>query len=127
MKRFWERSKREKVLILASFAILLLVLGHYFLIVSYLQHREWVKNQLEIQPQLLEKNLRFIDRKVEIESGLQSFKFNCTVVRMSPRQSEIPWIKRFQRRLYKRPSVQPPKPFKNVMSRQPTGNARGIV
>jgi len=127
MKRLWERSKREKVLILASFAILLLVLGHYFLIVSYLQHREWVKNQLEIQPQLLEKNRRFIDRKVEIESGLQSFKFNCTVVRMSPRQSEIPWIKRFQRRLYKRPSVQPPKPFKNVMSRQPTGNARGII
>jgi len=127
MKRFWERSKQEKVLILASFAILLLVLGHYFLIVSYLQHREWVKNQLEIQPQLLEKNRRFIDRKVEIESGLQSFKFNCTVVRMSPRQSEIPWIKRFQRRLYKRPSVQPPKPFKNVMSRQPTGNARGII
>jgi len=127
MKRFWERSKQEKVLILASFAILLLVLGHYFLIVSYLQHREWVKNQLEIQPQLLEKNRRFIDRKVEIESGLQSFKFNCTVMRMSPRQSEIPWIKRFQRRLYKRPSVQPPKPFKNVMSRQPTGNARGII
>jgi hypothetical protein len=96
MKRFWERSKREKVLILASFAILLLVLGHYFLIVSYLQHREWVKNQLEIQPQLLEKNRRFIDRKVEIESGLQSFKFNCTVVRMSPRQSEIPWINAFR-------------------------------
>src|SRR5262245_52242824 len=104
MKSLWEqRSKREKVLVFASLAISLLVFGHYFLIVSYLQHREWVKNQLEIQPQLLEKNLRFIDRKVEIESGLQSFKFNCTVVRMSPRQSEIPWIKRFQRRLYKRP------------------------
>jgi hypothetical protein len=71
-------------------------LGHYFLIVSYHQHREWVKNQLEIQPQLLEKNLRFIDRKEEIESGLQSFKFNCTVVRMSPRQSEIPWINAFR-------------------------------
>jgi len=71
MKRFWERSKREKVLILASFAILLLVLGHYFLIVPYLQHKEWVKSQLELQPQLLTKNLRFIDRKVEIESGLE--------------------------------------------------------
>jgi type II secretory pathway component PulM len=68
MKRFWERSKREKVLILASFAILLLVLGRYFLIVSYLQHREWVKNQLELQLQVLTKNLRFIDRKVEIAS-----------------------------------------------------------
>jgi Tfp pilus assembly protein PilO len=71
MKRFWERSKREKVIVLASFAILLLVLGHYFLIVPYLQHREWVKNQLELQLQVLTKNLRFIDRKVEIESGLE--------------------------------------------------------
>ena len=71
MKRFWERSKREKVLILASFTILPLVLGNYFLIVPYLQHEEWVKNQLEIQPQLLEKNLRFINRKAEIEAGLE--------------------------------------------------------
>jgi Tfp pilus assembly protein PilO len=72
MKRFWERlSKREKVLVIASFTILPLVLGHYFLIVPYLQHEEWVKNQLEIQPQLLEKNLRFINRKAEIEAGLE--------------------------------------------------------
>jgi type II secretory pathway component PulM len=72
MKWFWQRlSKREKVLVVASFAILLLVLGHYVLIVPYLQHREWVKSQLELQPQLLTKNLRFIDRKVEIESGLE--------------------------------------------------------
>ena len=96
MKRFWERSNGKKVLILASFVILLLVLGHSFLIVPYLQHRERVKSQLELQPQLLTKNLRFIDRKVEIESGLQSFKFNCTVVPMSPRQSEIPWINAFR-------------------------------
>ena len=41
MKWFWERlSKREKVLVLASFAILLLVLGHYFLIVPYLPYRK---------------------------------------------------------------------------------------
>src|SRR4029077_3328115 len=72
MKRFWGRlSKREKVLVVASFAILLTVLGRYFLIVPYLQHKEWVKNQLEIQPQLLEKNLRFINRKAEIEAGLE--------------------------------------------------------
>ena len=72
MKSLWEqRSKREKVLVFASLAISLLVFGHYFLVVPYLQHREWVKNQLELQPQLLTKNLRFIDRKVEIESGLE--------------------------------------------------------
>ena len=58
-------------MLLLPLRILLLVLGHYFLIVPYLQHREWVKSQLELQPQLLTKNLRFIDRKVEIESGLE--------------------------------------------------------
>ena len=72
MKRFWERlSKREKGLVVASFAILFIVLGRYFLIVPYLQHKEWIESQLEIQPQLLEKNLRFINRKVEIEAGLE--------------------------------------------------------
>ena len=72
MKGLWERlSKREKVLVVASFGILLIVLGHYFLIVPYLQHKEWVKSQLELQPQLLTKNLRFIDRKAEIEAGLE--------------------------------------------------------
>jgi Tfp pilus assembly protein PilO len=72
MKGLWERlSKREKVLVVASFGILLIILGHYFLIVPYLQHKEWVKSQLELQPQLLTKNLRFIDRKAEIEAGLE--------------------------------------------------------
>lgn len=89
-------DQSEKVLILPSFTILLLVLGHSFLIVPYLQHGEWVKSRLELQPRLLTKNLRFTDRKEEIEPGLQSFKFNCTVVRMSPRQSEIPWINAFR-------------------------------
>jgi hypothetical protein len=49
MKRFWERlSKREKVLVIASFTILPLVLGRYFLIVPYLQHEEWVSFVLSV-------------------------------------------------------------------------------
>lgn len=72
MNRFWERlSKREKVLVVGSFAIFLLILGHYSLVIPYLRHTEAVKVQLELQPQLLTENLRFIDRKVEIESGLE--------------------------------------------------------
>jgi Tfp pilus assembly protein PilO len=50
---------------------LLIVFGRYFLISPYLQHRGWVTSQLEIQPQLLEKNLRFINRKAEIEAELE--------------------------------------------------------
>src|SRR5262245_27233039 len=72
MKRIWQRfSKREKSLVIASLGVLFLVLGRYFLIVPYLQHREWVKSQLEIQPQLLEKNFRFFNQKAELEAGLE--------------------------------------------------------
>src|SRR2546422_427269 len=72
MKRIWKRlSKREKRLVIASLGVLFLVMGRYFFIVPYLQHRESVKSQLEIQPQLLEKNLRFINQKAELEAGLE--------------------------------------------------------
>src|SRR2546428_9984940 len=72
MKRIWKRlSKREKRLVIASLGVWFLVMGRYFFIVPYLQHRESVKSQLEIQPQLLEKNLRFINQKAELEAGLE--------------------------------------------------------
>ena len=72
MKRIWQRfSKREKSLVIASLGVLFLVLGRYFLIVPYLQHRAWVKSQLELQPQLLEKNFRFFNQKAELEAGLE--------------------------------------------------------
>jgi Tfp pilus assembly protein PilO len=71
MKRIWERlSKREKGLVIASVAILLLVLARYFLLLPFLGHREWVKGQLDLQPQVLQKNLRFVNQKAEIEAGL---------------------------------------------------------
>ncbi len=72
MNRVWQRlSKREKVLVVGSLAIFLLILVHYSLVIPYLRHIEKVKVQLELQPQLFTENLRFLDRTAEIESELE--------------------------------------------------------
>jgi hypothetical protein len=73
MKRFWERlSRRERGLVGVTFAILIILLARYFIIGPYLERREWVNSQLELQPQLLEKNLRYLARKDEFTAGLEA-------------------------------------------------------
>jgi ACT domain-containing protein len=73
MKRIWERlSRRERGLVGVTLAILIILLARYFIIGPYLERREWVKNQLELQPQLLEKNLRYLARKDEFAAGLDA-------------------------------------------------------
>ncbi|MBI2359497.1 MAG: hypothetical protein HYV04_11460 [Deltaproteobacteria bacterium] len=71
MMRLWQRlSKREQGLVLLSLVILLGVVGRYFVLPPLWERREWVSSQLEIQPQLLERNLRFLNRKAEIAAAL---------------------------------------------------------
>jgi ACT domain-containing protein len=73
MKRLWERlSRRERGLVGATLAILIILLARYFIIGPYLERREWVTSQLELQPQLLEKNLRYLARKDEFAAGLEA-------------------------------------------------------
>jgi len=73
MKRIWERlSRRERGLVGVTLAILIILLARYFIIGPYLERREWVKSQLELQPQLLEKNLRYLARKEEYAAGLEA-------------------------------------------------------
>ena len=73
MKQVWGRlSKRERGLVLATVLILLLVLGRISVIGPYMAHREWVQTQLEIQPQLLEKNLRYIGQKEQLSAALEA-------------------------------------------------------
>lgn len=73
MKRLWERlSRRERGLVGATLAILIILLARYFIIGPYLERREWVNTQLELQPQLLEKNLRYLARKDEFAAGLEA-------------------------------------------------------
>jgi hypothetical protein len=62
MKRIWQRlSKRERGLVVLTLFLLLVVLGRYLLVAPF----------LEIQPQLLEKNLRYVNQKGEIMAALE--------------------------------------------------------
>ena len=72
MKRFWQRlSRRERGLIGGTLLVIFLVLGRYFVLSPYLERRAWVQSQLEAQPQLLEKNLRYLARKEEMTAALE--------------------------------------------------------
>jgi Tfp pilus assembly protein PilO len=70
MNRIWQRlSTRERRLVLITSVILLVIVGKYFVITPFLERREWVKSQLESQPQLLEKNLRYIGQKESMSAA----------------------------------------------------------
>jgi Tfp pilus assembly protein PilO len=73
MNQFWQRlSKRERGLVVTTLIILLVVVGRLLVVNPYMQRREWVQTQLEIQPQLLEKNLRYVGRKEELAAALEA-------------------------------------------------------
>src|SRR5918992_4645559 len=73
MKQLWERlSKRERGLVVTTIVILIVVLGRISIVSPYMARREWVQTQLEIQPQLLEKNLRYIGQKEQLSVALEA-------------------------------------------------------
>jgi Tfp pilus assembly protein PilO len=73
MKQFWRRlSQRERGLVLVTVAILVLAMARYLLIMPFLERWDWVKNQLEVQPQLLEKNLRYIAQQDNLMAALNA-------------------------------------------------------
>src|SRR3972149_6798390 len=93
MKRLWQRlSKRESGLVVLSLFIFLLVLGRYFFLVPFLERREWVKSQLEIQPQLLEKNHRYIGRKDEIAAALMKARAELQAIEPSLTSGDTPSV-----------------------------------
>ena len=72
IRRIWQRlSKREKGLVVATFVIVGLLVGHAYVLTPFLERRERIKTQLDLQPDRLQKNLRYIDRKPEIMAGLE--------------------------------------------------------
>jgi Tfp pilus assembly protein PilO len=73
MKQLWQRlSKRERGLVVTTIVILIVVLGRISIVSPYMARREWVQTQLEIQPQLLEKNLRYIGQKEQLNAALEA-------------------------------------------------------
>jgi Tfp pilus assembly protein PilO len=73
MNQFWQRlSKRERSLVVFTLVIIFVVLARYVLIGPFVERWDWVRNQLEMQPQLLEKNLRFLGQKDEMVAMLEA-------------------------------------------------------
>jgi len=73
MKQFWQRlSRREGGLVVLTLVIIFVALGRYVLIGPFVERWDWVRSQLEIQPQLLEKNLRFLSQRDELVAMLEA-------------------------------------------------------
>ena len=73
MKNYWQRfSLREQRLILITLVILLVVVGKQFVVDPLMERRAWVRSQLDRQPQLLEKNLRYLSQKDAMAKSLES-------------------------------------------------------
>jgi hypothetical protein len=73
MTHYWRRlSRRERGLVILSCIILLLFIGKYVVVTPLLERRAWVAEQLEIQPQRLTKNLRYLGQNEAIVASLEA-------------------------------------------------------
>lgn len=72
IRLIWQRlSKREKSLVVVTLLIVALLLGHSFIWTPFVERRGVVATRLETEPQRLERNLRYLDRKPEIMANLE--------------------------------------------------------
>ena len=75
MSNFWHRlAKRERILVVVSVLILLAFVAKYAVLSPFLDRREWVKNQLDSQPLLLAKNLRYVSQKDALHRALEAMR-----------------------------------------------------
>src|SRR5690349_1681955 len=73
MSKFWQRlSKRERGLVVLTLVIVVVFVAKYAAVMPFLERREWVKSQLDSQPQLLQKNLRYLGQKEALLASLES-------------------------------------------------------
>jgi Tfp pilus assembly protein PilO len=73
MSDLWRRlSKRERGLAILTALILFVFIAKYAVITPFLERREWVKNQLDSQPQLLQRNLRYLAQKEALLKALET-------------------------------------------------------
>ncbi len=75
MSNFWQRlSKRERGLVLLTGLIIIVFIGRYAAVAPFLERRQWVQSQLETQPQLLQKNLRYLSQKELMLASLETVR-----------------------------------------------------
>src|SRR4026208_224737 len=73
MKAIWQKfSRRERGLVALTVLVLLAFAAKYAVITPFLQRRESVQRQLESQPQLLTKNLRYVGQKEAMLAALDA-------------------------------------------------------
>ena len=72
MKQFWQRlSQRERALVYLTGAILLFFVGKVAIATPLLERQARINGQLDSQPQLLQKNLRYLSQKDSILASLE--------------------------------------------------------
>src|ERR1051325_2357707 len=72
LRTIWKRlSKREKGLVLLSLAILALLIGRALVYEPFVARMMRTSQQLQLEPQRLERNLRYVNRKPEIMANLE--------------------------------------------------------
>jgi len=72
MKQFWQKlSKRERGLVYLTGAILLFFVGKLAIATPLIERQARIKGQLESQPQLLQKNLRYLSQKDSLLAALE--------------------------------------------------------
>ena len=72
LRTIWKRlSKREKGLVLLSLAILALLIGRALVYEPFVARMMRTSQQLELEPQRLERNRRYVNRKPEIMANLE--------------------------------------------------------
>ncbi len=73
MKQLWQRlSQRERSLVYLTGAILLFFAGKVAVATPLLERQAQTKAQLESQPQLLQKNLRYLSQKESLLATLEA-------------------------------------------------------
>jgi type II secretory pathway component PulM len=73
MSDFWQKlSKRERSLAIVTALIVLVFIAKFAIVTPFLERREWVKSQLESQPQLLAKNIRYLGQKDGMLAALEA-------------------------------------------------------
>src|SRR5512142_2659979 len=73
MNAIWQRlSRRERGLVGLTAGILFLFFAKYLVVSPFLEWRDKVKNELETQPQLLEKSLRYLGQKDALAANLEA-------------------------------------------------------
>lgn len=80
MKEFWHRlTKRERGLVILTLVIVALFVGKYTVVTPLLERLEWTKSQLESQPQLLTKNLRYLGQRETLRASLEALRAQVKV------------------------------------------------